>query len=320
MHLPDFYVRGEIMKKDKDENGRIKLMLIINPHSGKRKLNFSTGKIADIFDKGNMEIAAYFTSPEYNADYIVKKHIGECDIVGCCGGDGTISETISGIMQSDIKKPLGCIPMGTTNDLARSLKLNTNSVKAAKTIAAGELSPFDIGSFNDKYFVYIASFGAFTEVSYATPQKAKNIFGRLAYMFGAVKYLHKIKSHHVKIITDDRSCEGDYIFGAVTNSTSVAGVFKFDNDDVDFADGKFEVLLIKRPKNIMNALGTVLSMFNKSYKHDNIIFFHASEIVITSEESLDWAVDGEHRNDGKSINIRNNHCAIDIIMKKHGKH
>ncbi len=308
------------MKRDKAENERIKLMMIINPHSGKRKLSFSTGKIADIFDKKNIEIAAYFTSPDYNADYLVKKHIGEYDVIGCCGGDGTISETISGMMQSDIKKPLGCIPMGTTNDLARSLNLHTKPIKAAKTIAAGESSPFDIGSFNDKYFVYIASFGAFTEVSYATPQKAKNIFGRLAYMFGAVKYLHKIKSYHAKIITDNRSCEGDYIFGAVTNSTSVAGLFKFDNDMVDFADGKFEVMLIKRPKNILNALATVLSMLNKSYKHDNIIFFHASEIDITSEEPLDWAVDGEHRNEGTSINIKNNRCAIDIIMRKHGRH
>ena len=308
------------MKKDKKENERIKLMMIINPHSGKHKFNFSTGKIADIFDKKNMEIVAYFTSPDYNADYLVKEHIGEYDIIGCCGGDGTISETISGIMQSNIKKPLGCIPMGTTNDLARSLNLYTNPVKAAKTVASGEAYPFDIGSFNDKYFVYIASFGAFTEVSYATSQKAKNIFGRLAYIFGAAKYLHKIKSYHVKIITDDRSCEGDYIFGAVTNSTSVAGLFKFDNDEVDFADGKFEVMLIKRPKNIMNALATLLSMLNKSYKHDNIIIFHASEIDITSEEPLDWAVDGEHKNEGTDIRIKNNHSAINIIMRKHGRH
>ncbi len=294
--------------------------MIVNPRSGKHKLNISTGKIAEIFDKKDIEVAAYFTSPEYNADYLVEEHISECDMIGCCGGDGTISETISGIMRSDIKKPLGFIPMGTTNDLARSLCLHTNPVKAAKTIAAGEIYPFDIGSFNDEYFVYIASFGAFTEVSYATPQKAKNIFGRLAYIFGAVKYLHKIKSHHVKVITDDRSCEGDYIFGAVTNSASVAGLFKFEDDMVDFSDGKFEVILIKQPKNIMNALATVLSMLNKSYGHENIILFHASEIKITSEEPLDWAVDGEHKNGGKNINIKNNRCAVNMIMRKHGRH
>lgn len=305
------------MKKDKKKKERTRVMMIINPHSGKRRLNFSTGKIADMFAKNNMEVAAYFTSPDYKADYLVKEHINEYDIIGSCGGDGTISETITGIMKSGVKKPLGCIPMGTTNDLARSLHMSTDTMKAAKVIATGEPRPFDIGSFNDSYFVYIASFGAFTEVSYATSQKAKNIFGRLAYIFGAMKYMHKIKSYHMKVVTDDRSCEGDYIFGAVTNSTSVAGIFKFENDMVDFADGKFEVLLIKRPKSLANAIATGLSMLNKTYRHENIILFHASEISISSDEPLDWTVDGEHKNDGCNIEIKNNHKAVDIIMKKH---
>ena len=304
------------MKKEKLSKKRKRVMMIINPHSGRKKMNFHTGKIADMFAKNNMEIVAYFTSPDYNADYLVREHSKNFDIIGCCGGDGTISETITGIMQSGISKPLGCIPMGTTNDLARSLDLATKPVKAAKIIASGTPAHFDIGSFNDDYFVYIASFGAFTEVSYATSQKAKNLFGRLAYAFGAAKYLRTIKTHHVRVVTDNRSCEGDYIFGAITNSKSFAGLFKFKDDMVDFSDGKFEVLLVRRPKNLINAFGMVFSMLNKSYQHETITLFHASEIRLTSDEALDWAVDGEHKNNGNVIQINNHHHAIDIILKK----
>lgn len=304
------------MKKEKKKKKRTKLMMIINPHSGRKRLNFSTGRIADMFAKNNMEVAAYFTSPGYKADYLVHEHGTECDVIGCAGGDGTISDCIRGIMQTGIKKPLGCIPMGTTNDLARSLGLATNVEKAAKNIAEGQPQPFDIGSFNNDFFVYIASFGAFTEVSYSTPQKAKNIFGRLAYMYSAAKCMHELRSYHVKVVTDNKSCEGDYIFGAVSNSTSVAGIFKFDHNYVDFADGKFEVLLVKKSKNMFTGMATVWSMLNQSYSHDNVVLFQASEITITSDEPLDWSIDGEHRKDGAEITIRNNHKAIEMIMKK----
>ena len=290
--------------------------MIVNPHSGRKKPTVTVGKIADMFSAHHMEVVAYFTSPEYNADYHVKEHYLNYDIISCFGGDGTISELITGVMQAGIKKPLGLIPNGTTNDLARSLGLAAKPDKAVRVISSGVPRPFDIGSFNNDFFVYIASFGAFTNVSYETPQRAKNIFGRTAYFFSAAKYLNTIKSHHIKIITDDRSCEGDYIFGSVSNSRSVAGLFHFDNDQVDFADGKFEVLLVKRPKNVFDLFSTFFSMLGKSYKHENIILFHASDIKIICDEALDWAVDGEHRNDGKTIHIVNYPKAVNIIAKK----
>ena len=303
-------------KKRKKE--RIKVMFIVNPKSGKRRPYFSAGKIADMFAQNNMEVAVYFTAPGYKADFLVKEHINEFDIVACCGGDGTISEAISGMMECGANKPLGYVPAGTTNDLARSLNITTNMSKAAKAIITGKPQPLDVGSFDDDYFIYIASFGAFTEVSYATSQKAKNLFGRLAYIFGAVKYMHTIKSYHLKVNTDTIDTEGDYIFGALTNSTSVAGIFKFENEFVDFADGQYEVMLIRRPDNIFTAFAICMSMLNKTYGHKNIELFKASEIEFISEDPLDWAVDGEHKQGGNVVHIKNNPQAIHLIAKNHG--
>lgn len=302
------------MQENKEK--RKKVLMIVNPRSGKRRPYFSAGKIAEMFAENDMELAVYYTAPDYNAEFLVKEHAADSDIIACCGGDGTISETISGLMDMNINKPVGYIPAGTTNDLARSLDIPTRSIKAAQAIISGDACPLDIGSFDSSYFVYIASFGAFTEVSYATSQKAKNLFGRLAYFFSAAKYMTKIRSHHLKVSTDKKRTEGDYIFGAITNSTSVAGLFKYKNNSVDFSDGKYEVLLIKKPRNIFSALGICSSMLRGTYKGKYIEFFHASELEISSDKPLDWSVDGEHKRGGKTVRIKNHPQAVRLLMKK----
>lgn len=301
-------------KKSKKTYKRV--MLIVNPKAGKRRSKFAVSNIADLFSKAKFEVAIYFTSLEYDAEYLVKEHAKEFDIVACCGGDGTVNQIIKGMMDIEDCPPLGYIPAGTTNDLAASLGMTKNFKKATKVIISEDGLPFDVGTFDDSYFAYIASFGAFTEVSYNTSQKAKNLFGRLAYIFAAMKCMSKIKSYHVKVETEDRNVEGNYIFGAVTNSTSIAGVFKFENDKVDFSDGKYEVMLIKQPETFIGAFATCMSMFNKSYKNENLVMFRASDIKITSDEPLEWALDGEHKTGDTTVTIKNNPQAIKIIRKK----
>lgn len=300
----------------KNKRPKKHVMLIVNPKAGKKRSKFEVADIADLFAKSEFEVAIYFTSLEYGAEYLVKEHAHEVDIIACCGGDGTVNQIIKGMMETKKCPPLGYIPSGTTNDLAASLGMTKNFKRAAKVIISEGGLPFDIGTFDDDYFAYIASFGAFTEVSYNTSQKAKNIFGRLAYIFSAIRCMNKIKSYHVKIETEEKNIEGNYIFGAVTNSTSIAGVFKFEDDMVDFADGKYEILLIKQPKSLFKAFEICMSMFNKSYKNENITLIHASDIKITSDEPLEWALDGEHKTGGKTVKIKNNPQAIEIIRKK----
>ena len=212
--------------------------------------------------------------------------------------------------------PLGYIPCGTTNDLAKSLDLPRNMKRAASTIANEDPIPLDIGSFgNECHFAYIASFGAFTEVSYETSQKAKNIFGHMAYVFSALKSMNKIKPYHIKIESKEKTVEDDFIFCSVTNSTSVAGMFRFDKSLVDFNDGLYEVLLIKQPKRFRTVLGIFLSMINTTYKHDHITLFQTSNLKLTADGSINWAIDGEHYLSGNIVEITNNHNAISLIRK-----
>lgn len=303
------------MKKQKKQRKRV--LMIVNPHAGRLNPKFSLANISDMFAENDIELAIYLTSAEYGADFLIKEHESECDIIACYGGDGTVSDIISGMTDCHSQKPLGYIPAGTTNDLARSLGLPINPLKAAKMIISGETMPFDVGSFDDKHFVYIASFGAFTEVSYNTPQKYKNIFGHAAYIANAAKSMNRLQSYHIKIEAEEQKWEDDYIFGAVTNSTSVAGIFKFDRDKVDFSDGKYEAIFIKQPKNITEAAEVLTALISHSFQHENIQFFRTSEIKITSDYPLDWSLDGEHRRSDKTVLIKNNPCAVNIITKKH---
>ena len=293
-----------------------KLMLIVNPIAGKSRAKYNLASLASIFYKNNYEPAIYFTSPDCGAEELIEKHAKDFDVVACCGGDGTVSEAIEGIMKLENCPPLGYIPCGTTNDLAKSLDLPKNMKRAANTIANEEPLPLDIGSFGDEcHFAYIASFGAFTEVSYETPQKAKNIFGHMAYIFSAFKSMNKIKPYHIKIESEEKNFEDDVIFCSVTNSTSVAGIFKFDKNLVDFNDGLYEVLLIKQPKRLRTVFAIFLSMFNTTYKHDHITLFQTSKLKLTADKNIDWAIDGEHRSSSNTIEITNNHNAISLISK-----
>lgn len=293
-----------------------KLMLIVNPIAGKSRAKYNLASLASIFYKNNYEPAIYFTSPDCGAEELIEKHAKDFDVVACCGGDGTVSEAIEGIMKLENCPPLGYIPCGTTNDLAKSLDLPKNMKRAANTIANEEPLPLDIGSFgNECHLAYIASFGAFTEVSYETPQKAKNIFGHMAYIFSAFKSMNKIKPYHIKIESEEKNFEDDVIFCSVTNSTSVAGIFKFDKNLVDFNDGLYEVLLIKQPKRLRTVFAIFLSMFNTTYKHDHITLFQTSKLKLTADKNIDWAIDGEHRSSSNTIEITNNHNAISLIRK-----
>lgn len=301
------------MKKRKAQK---KLMLIVNPIAGKSRAKYNLANIAALFYKNGYEPAIYFTSPDCGAEELIEKHACDFDIVACCGGDGTVSEAIEGMMKIKERPPLGYIPCGTTNDLAASLELPKNMKRAASTIANEDPIPLDIGSFGDEcHFAYIASFGAFTEVSYETPQRAKNVLGHLAYVFQAIKHMNKIKSYHVKVESEEKTIEDDFIFGSVTNSTSVAGIFKFDKSLVDFNDGLYEVLLVKQPKRLRTVIGIVLSMLNTTYKHDHITLFQSSRITITTDEGIEWAIDGEHRSGSNVVEITNNHGAIALIRK-----
>lgn len=289
-----------------------KMLFIYNPKAGKAQIRSKLGEILEIFADAGYEITVYPTRKQGDAIEIVADRKPEYDIVVCCGGDGTLDEVVTGMLHSGIHTPIGYIPAGSTNDFGGSLALPKNMVKAAKTIVEGRNFPCDVGAFNRDYFVYIAAFGLFTEVSYETGQDMKNLLGHMAYLLEGMKRLSAIRSYHMKVSYDDKVIEDDFIFGMITNSVSVGGFKRITGKNVKLNDGVFEVTLIKLPKNPIEMNNIMVSLLNRDIDTDAMYCFRTDKLTIQATENIAWTLDGEFGGKHKNVQIENLCKAMEI--------
>ena len=297
-----------------------KLLIITNPRSGKGKIKNDLLKIVQTFSDADFDVTVYPT--KCRSDATVKSQslcAGEYDRIVVCGGDGTLNEVITGLMHKKLDCTLGYIPYGTLNEWSSSLKISRNPLTAAKDILDGVETDLDLGQFGDKYFAYTASFGAFTEASYSAPQGVKNVLGQAAYFFEGIKGLSHIKPIHLKISCAEREIEGDFLFGAISNSMSVGGVVKFKDSVVKLNDGEFEILLIHKPKSIMQFQSIVDGILKKDLSREGIEFFHSSEVTITGGADVPWTLDGEFAQGSEEIIVKNIPLALHLVVPKNSK-
>lgn len=281
-----------------------KLLLIVNPVAGTRRSNkFLVDMLVEIAN-ANYEYNVQVTTPERGAEQIAYKMAGDYDIVVCVGGDGTLNATIAGCMHHKKTPHIGYIPAGSANDFASGLGLALNPLTALDDVLNGTTHTMDIGMFNDKPFVYTASFGVFTKTSYNTPRELRQNLGYLAYILAGAKELSDIKSYHLKIKADDRAMEGDYIFGGVCNAKRIGGgVIRFTDDMVDLNDGLMEAFLVKTPQNPAEFMQLIFDLNACNYNSKFIECFSTSTLKIIADENLDWTLDGEYQPCKKKANI-----------------
>ena len=293
------------------ENKKRNVLLIVNPCAGRTKSRAGTFDIVNKFSTNDYEFSIHTTTCQGDATNIVRKNYDDKQLVVCCGGDGTLNETINGVMDMPNRLPIGYIPTGSTNDLATTLGIPTDINKATDLIMSGHTNSYDLGLFNNRYFSYVASFGAFTKSSYATSQKMKNRLGHMAYILNGIGELKNIRAIHMKIEYDGGVLEDDFMFGAVSNSTSVAGLFRFKPEDVKLNDGIFELLLVKKISlaSVPIALGKIRA---QQYDGKQIIFLRTSKVKITSDESVAWTLDGEYGGAHKTVMIHVLEKAVEI--------
>lgn len=291
-----------------------KLLFIFNPLAGKGAIRGHLPGVLDAFTKAGYLVTAYPTQGKADATRIAAELGPQYDRVVCCGGDGTLSETIAGLLTLDDSPALGYLPAGTTNDFSRNLHLPKVLESAAHTAVTGPVRKCDVGMFNQKTFIYVAAFGVFTDVSYDTPQEFKNVFGHLAYLLNGVTRLGSIKSYPLAITHDDGTLEGDFIYGMASNTVSVGGFKGLPLGDVSLDDGLFEVLLIRRPKSMLelNNISKALLQQNTT-DNDTVIALHTSKLQVTSSEPLPWSLDGEFGGDPLVTEIVNNRQAISLV-------
>ena len=295
-----------------------KMYFIYNPTSGKSTVNARLFKIIDRFTKAGYDVTVRPTQMQYDARETVKRIClsdEKCDLIVCSGGDGTLNEVIHGLMVSKRKIPLGYIPTGTTNDFAKSLTIPKTILKAADSIIDGNIFPCDIGSFNERYFTYVAAFGAFTEVSYETPQQVKNKLGHAAYILGGLKQLTSIKSYELTVECNDTTISGEFIYGMVSNTASIAGLISTGDFKLD--DGLYEAMLIRKPKSLGQLKSIVSSILNikEPINTEYVTFFKTNHVEVHAKDNMPWTIDGEFGGDDRNISIYNNTKALDLMIK-----
>ena len=281
------------------------LLLIMNPYAGQKNGKKYLADILELFCKAGYIPKVFITTGKGVGHTLARTHAAETDLVVCVGGDGTFNEVVSGIICAGADVPIGYIPCGSTNDFASGLKLSKNILQATKDIIEGTSKTYDVGQFGERYFSYVASFGAFTRASYATPQNLKNALGHLAYILEGIKDLPKIRPVHMRIETEQATFEDDYLFGAICNSTSLGGILTLNPNTVDMNDGLLELLLVKYPKNALDLNECVRCLQEQNYD--------SRMLTIHSAEEIDWTLDGELEPNQTQVNVYNCHNAFRLI-------
>ncbi len=293
-----------------------KLLFIFNPFSGKGLIKNKIADILDIMVKANYEVTVHPTQGRGDATMLTEQEAKNFDLVVCSGGDGTLDETVTGMMklEQENRIPIGYIPAGSTNDFGNSLGIPKDPLASAKIAVEGNRFPCDIGYFNGDSFVYVAAFGIFTDVSYETSQELKNAIGHAAYLIEGIKKLIDIPSYTMQIEVNGQVIIDRFIFGMITNSASIGGFKDITGKNIEYNDGLFEVTLIKEPKNPMELNEIVAGLTNLISDSNMIYTFKTEEIKITSKEMVSWTLDGEYGGDSDEVRIRCEKEAVEIMI------
>lgn len=294
-----------------------KLLFIVNPRAGKTKSRAPLFDAVSIYSEAGYLVCVKQTKHRGDATRLAAELGAEFDLVVCHGGDGTLNETVNGLMRlPKERRPLvSYLPGGSTNDFAASLNISSDLAVAAQRAMRMEKRDLDVGVFGSRNFVYVASFGAFTRTTYTVPQDIKNMFGHFAYMLEGVKDLETLRPYRMTITADGEPIRGEYLFGAVSNSTSIAGLMKISPEKVSFNDGQFELLLVPVPKSPQAVQALIRALVYQDYESSaGLIFRHVKHVVAETEENIPWTLDGEYAPGAPRIEIGIEDNGIQMLL------
>ena len=293
-----------------------KLLLIFNPKAGRSKPRGPLFDALALLSENGYLVRIHRTTAAGDAAETAAREGGDYDLVVASGGDGTLNEVISGLSRLEHPPLLGYLPQGSTNDFAASLRIPATVPEAARAVVEGTPRPLDLGTHNDRYFSYVASFGAFTKASYSAPQETKNALGHFAYILEGIKNLDSLRPYRCAVEADGEMFDGDFIFGAVCNSTSLGGLVKLDPKRVHMDDGMFELMLLRMPKTALDLQNLITALNRMDYDYPGVIFRHVRSVTVTTREDIPWSLDGEYAPSAPRVEIRNLHSAVRLMIKE----
>ncbi len=292
-----------------------RMLFVYNPRSGKGLIRTHLSAIMERFSAAGYDITVYPTKKAMDGCGIVEQRASDFDMIVCCGGDGTLDEVVTGLMHSGTQRTVGYIPAGSTNDFANSVGIPKQMEQAARVIVEGVPYACDIGRFNEDYFVYVAAFGLFTDVSYQTNQDLKNVLGHAAYIVEGMKRVGTWKTCMLHIESDVYTDSGEFVFGMITNSNSVGGFRGLPGSNIDLSDGLFEVMLVRAPQNLADWQEIISAVLMHDESNSNVVRFKAHRLKITSDTPVAWTRDGENGGEHTEVVLENVQQVLSIMTE-----
>ena len=294
-----------------------KLLFIVNPRAGRTKSHAPLYEALKIYSEAGYLISIRETRRRGDATLFARELGDQYDLVVCHGGDGTLNEVVNGLLSipAEFRPEVSYLPGGSTNDFAASLNISSDPALAAQSAMRMQKRFLDVGVFNDRHFVYVASFGAFTRTAYTVPQDIKNVFGHFAYILEGVRDLETLHPYRMKITADGEVFDGEYLFGAVANTTSIAGIMKLSEDKVSLDDGKFELLLVPVPATPAAMQALIRALLYQDYDNsEGLIFRHVRSVTAETADNIPWTLDGEYAPGAPRIDISIKDNGIELLL------
>ncbi|MBR0419963.1 MAG: YegS/Rv2252/BmrU family lipid kinase [Erysipelotrichaceae bacterium] len=288
----------------------MKLLLLINPHSGLRNSKAKLIDVMDIFCAHGYNISVYVTQKKNDAYEYLMKSRTNYDLICVFGGDGTMNEVTNALMKKENKPLLGYFPSGTMNDFGSNFDLGTDFVDIAKRICEGKEYGFDVGSFNGRYFNYVAAFGAMCDVPFTTKRDAKEALGNIAYILEGIGKLAEIKKHSIRYWVNDKEYKKDILFGLVYSGNRVAGMELTSKKKSRIDNGLFNVMIVDYVPTIFDAPDIFSTLLQGNRFIHN---YHTDHIVIECDKDLVWTLDGEEAKVKDKVDITIYNKALKLL-------
>lgn len=295
---------------------RKKVLVLINPNSGKKNSKESVLDVLNVFSANNYQMEIYLSQKPMDVTHYIEENGERFDVVAVFGGDGTLNEATNGLMKLKHKPVISYFPTGTMNDFGTNFGLTNDMKQCANIACVGHIESFDVGKINSRYFNYVAGFGAFCNVSYETKQELKKQIGNLAYIIKAIHEIPNLHPYHVKMNLDGKILEKDLMFGLIINGNRVAGFEMVEQADNTFKDGLFDIILVEHTPNPLELYNYPLGVLHPELNMKYVERYQAKSIIIESQEKLAWTLDGEEGEETLVARVENISQALQIYASK----
>ena len=283
----------EVFCDDEEQVRRVNIVLIAKPNdmSVIKELRTATKSLR----AAGHSVIPRLTFDDHDAFRFARKAArSKADLVIAAGGDGTVNEVVNGIVRARSHRPkLAVVPLGTANDFAKGLQLPATIAEAFDVAVNGTAVAVDVARVNNRCFVNVSTGGFGPDITEEASGKAKKRFGKLAYLYTAVKKLKELEPMHAVFETDEGVLyDGPFFFFAVGNARHTGGGTPV-TPHADYSDAKLDLAIVTGDKrrDFLTLLPDLRA--GKHPEDEDVIYVQTSKLNVKAIDEFALNADGE---------------------------